>query len=54
MYLSVGGLSLFGLAIGWYLLCSKFKKPEQSLIDVPTPPLVKTNTESKRDIFEML
>ena len=24
------------------------------LIDVPPPPVVKTNTEPKRDIFEML
>ena len=50
----VGGFSLFGLAIGWYLLYFKFKKPEQNLIDVPAPPVVKTNTELKRDIFEML
>ena len=48
----VGGLSVFGLAIGGYLLYSKFKKPEQNLIDVPTPPVAKT--ELKRDIFEML
>ena len=53
-YVYVGGLSLFVLAIGRYLLFSKFKKPEQTLIDVPTPPAVKTNTEPKRDIFEML
>ena len=52
-YVYVGGLSLFVLAIGRYLLFSKFKKPEQTLIDVPTPPAVKTNTEPKRDIFEM-
>ena len=32
----------------------KFKKPEQNLIDVPPSPVVKTNTEPKRDIFEML
>ena len=36
----VGGLSVFGLAISRYLLYSKFKKPEQNLIDVP--PAVKT------------
>ena len=36
-YVYVGGLSLFGLAIGGYLLYSKFKKPEQNLIDVPPP-----------------
>ena len=53
-YAYVGRLSLFGLAIGGYLLYSNFKKPEQNLIDVPQPPVAKTNTESKRDIFEML
>ena len=53
-YVYVGGLSVLGLAIGGYLLYSKFKKPEQKLIDVPAPPMVKTNTEPKRDIFEML
>ena len=53
-YVYVGSLSLFALAIGGYLLYSKFKKPEQTLIDVPAPPMVKTNTELKRDIFEML
>ena len=52
-YIDVGGLSLFVLAIGKYLLYSKFKKPEQTLIDVPTPPVSKTNTEPKTDIFEM-
>ena len=53
-YVYVGGLSLFALAIGRYLLYSKFKKQKQNLIDVPSPPVVKTNTEPKRDIFEML
>ena len=53
-YVYVGGLSLFGLAIDGYLLYSKFKKPEQTLIDVPTPPMLNTSTEQKRDIFEML
>ena len=52
-YVYVSGLSLFVLAIGGYLLFSKFKKPEQTLIDVPTPPAVKTNIEPK-EIFEML
>ena len=42
------------LAIGGYLLYSKFKKPERKLIDVLAPPIVKTNTEPKTDIFEML
>ena len=49
MYMSVVLVCLY-----WYLLFSKFKKPEQTLIDVPTPPAVKTNNEPKRDIFEML
>ena len=53
-YVYVGGLSVFGLAIGGYLLSSKFKKLERSLIAVTLPPAVKTNTEPKRDIFEML
>ena len=53
-YVYVGSLSVLGLAISGYLLYSKFKKPEQSLIDVPAPPVVKTSTEPKRDIFEML
>ena len=53
-YVYGGGLSLFGLAISKYLLYSKFKKPEQTLIDVPTPPVLKTSTEPTKDIFEML
>ena len=53
-YVYAGSLSVLGLAIGGYLLYSKFKKPERNLIDVPPPPVVKTNTESKRDVFEML
>ena len=53
-YVYAGSLSVLGLAIVDYLLYSKFKKPKQKLIDVPAPPVVKTNTESKRDIFEML
>ena len=48
-YVYAGGLSVLGLAIGGYLLYNKFKKP-----DVPPPPVVNTNTELKRDIFEML
>ena len=50
-YVYAGGLSVLGLAIGGYLLYNKFKKPERKLIDVP---VVKTNIESKRDIFEIL
>ena len=53
-YVYAGSLSMLGLAISGYLLYSKFKKPEQNLINVPPPPVVKTNTELKRDIFEML
>ena len=53
-YVYVGGLSVFGLAIGGYLLYSKFKKQKQNLIDVPPPPMLKASTEPKRDIFEML
>ena len=53
-YLYAGGLSVLGLAIGGYILYSKFKKPERKLIDVPPPPVPKTSTEPKRDIFEML
>ena len=53
-YVYAGGLSVLGLAISGYLLYSKFKKPERKLIDVLAHPMVKTNTEPKRDIFEML
>ena len=53
-YVYAGGLSVLGLAIGWYLLYNKFKKPERKLIDAPPPPVVNNNAESKRDIFEML
>ena len=53
-YVYAGDLSVLGLAISGYLLYNKFKKPEQNLIDVPPPPVVRTNTEPKRDIFEML
>ena len=53
-YVYAGGLSVLVLAIGGYLSYNKFKKPERKLIDVPPPPVPKTNIESKRDIFEML
>ena len=53
-YVCAIGLSVLGLAIGGYLLYSKFKKQKQNLIDVPPPPVPKTSTEPKRDIFEML
>ena len=48
-YVYAGGLSVFGLVIGGYLLYSKFKKQKQNLIDVPPPPVPKTSTEPKRD-----
>ena len=48
-YVYVGGLSLVGLAIGGYLLYSKFKRPERNSINVPPSQVVKT--ENKRDIF---
>ena len=53
-YVYASGLSVFGLAIGGYLLYSKFKKQNRNLIDVPPPPVPRTSTEPKRDIFEML
>ena len=53
-YVYVSALSVFGLAIGGYLLYSKFKKPERSLINVTQLPVVKNSTEPKRDIFAML
>ena len=53
-YVYAGGLSVLGLAIRGYLLYNKFKKPERKLSDVPAPPVVKTNTELNRDIFEMI
>ena len=53
-YVYAGGLSVLELAISGYLLYNKFKKQERNLIDVPPPPVVKTSTEPKRDIFQML
>ena len=47
-YVYVGGLSVLGLAIGGYLLYSKFKKQKQNLIDIPPPPVPKTSTEPKK------
>ena len=51
-YVFAGSLSVLGLAIGGYLLYSKFKKPERKLIGVSAPPVAKTNTELKRDILK--
>ena len=53
-YAYASGLSVLGLAISGYPFYSKFKKQKQNLIDVPPPPVPKTSTEPKRDIFEML
>ena len=49
-YVYVGSLSLFALAISGYLLYSKFKKPEQTLIDAPAPPTVKKLTLNQKEI----
>ena len=53
-YVYAGCLSVLGLAISGYHLYSKFKKSERNLIDAPPPLVVKTSTEPKSDIFEML
>ena len=49
-YVYAGSLSVLGLAIGGYLLYSKFKKQKQNLIDVPPSPVPKT--EPKRDFLK--
>ena len=38
-YVYASSLSVLGLAIGGYLLYSKFKKQERNLIDVSPPPI---------------
>ena len=53
-YLYISGISVIGLAIGGYLLYNKLKKPERNLIDVSPPPVAKTKTKPKSDLFEML
>ena len=53
-YVYAGGLSVLGLAIGGYLLYSKFKKQKQNLIDIPPPPMLKASKEPKGDIFKLL
>ena len=53
--LYISGVGFAGLAIVGYLLYNTFKKPEQNLIDVPSPANVShadTESELKRDIFE--
>ena len=51
-YVYAGGFSVLGLAIGGYLLYSKFKKRKQNLIDIPPPPMPKVSNEPKRDILK--
>ena len=53
-YVYASSLSVLGLAIGGCLLYNKFKKQNQNLIDIPPPPVPKTSTEPKSDIYEML
>ena len=49
-YVYAGGLRVFGLAIGGYLMYSKFKKQERNLIDVPPPPMLRLAL-NQREIF---
>ena len=54
-YLHISGISVVEIAIAGYLLYKKFKRPEQNLIDIPSPSNinnVNTKIELKRDIFE--
>ena len=51
-YVYAGGLRVLGLAIGGYLLYSKFKKQKQNLIDVPPPRVPKTSTEPKQTFLK--
>ena len=53
-YVYASGLSVLGLTIGGYLLYSKFKKPEQKLIDLPPLPMPKTSTEPKEIFLKCL
>ena len=53
-YLYISGVSVVGIAIAGYLLCKKFKRPEQNLTDIPPPSNIgnlNTKIEPKRDIF---
>ena len=49
-YVYAGSFSVLGLAIGGYLLYSKFKKQKQNLIDVPPPPVQRLALNQK-EIF---
>ena len=56
-YLYISRVGVVGLAIIGYLLYNKFKKPEQNLIDLPSPANVShanIKIEPKRDTFETL
>ena len=53
-YLHVSSVSVVELVIVGYLLCNKFKKRQQNLIDVlPSASHTNIKIELKRDIFEM-
>ena len=52
-YVYAGGLSLLELAIGGYLLYSKVKKPEQTLIDLLTPSVSKTKKRYLRNALKI-
>ena len=49
-YLNISEISVVGLVIVGYLLYSKFKKPEQNLIDTPLPSNV-SNLNTKKEVF---
>ena len=53
-YVYAGGLSVLGLAIGGYLLYSKFKKQERNLIDVPPPPVLRLALNQKETFLKCL
>ena len=52
IYVYAGSLSVLGLAIGGYLLYSKFKKQKQNLIDVPPPPCQRLALNQKEIFFK--
>ena len=51
-YVYAGGLSVLGLAIGGYLLYSKFKKQKQNLIDNPPPPVQRLALNQKETFLK--
>ena len=50
IYVYASGLSVLGLAIGGYLLYSKFKKQKRNLIDVPPPPVAIITLNQKETV----